>query len=58
MSKAPPPGRMTVAEFLPWAEEAHARGEGRFELVDGVVTAMNAERAVHWKTNWLLPSRC
>jgi Uma2 family endonuclease len=41
---------MTVAEFLPWAEEAHARGEGRFELVDGVVTAMNAERAVHWKT--------
>jgi Uma2 family endonuclease len=53
MSKAlrqPPSRRMTVAEFLPWAEEARARGEGRFELVDGVVCAMNAERAVHWKT--------
>lgn len=41
---------MTVTEFLHWAEEARARGEGRFELVDGVVRAMNAERAAHWKT--------
>jgi Uma2 family endonuclease len=41
---------MTAAEFLPWAEEARARGEGRFELVDGVVTAMSAERAAHGET--------
>lgn len=45
-----PPHRMTVAEFLPWAEEARVRGEGRFELVDGVVRAMNAERVVHAET--------
>jgi Uma2 family endonuclease len=41
---------MTVAEFLPWAEDARGRGEGRFELIGGVVRAMNAERAAHWKT--------
>lgn len=45
-----PPRRMTVAEFLPWSEQARARGEGRFELVDGVVTAMNAERVMHGVT--------
>lgn len=45
-----PPRRMTVTEFLSWAEDARARGEGRFELVDGVVRGMNAERAAHWKT--------
>lgn len=45
-----PPERMTVAEFLPWAEEARARGEGRYELVDGIVHAMNAERVAHGET--------
>ena len=46
MAKAlhPPPGRMTVDEFVAWAM---AQPEGRFELVGGVVVAMAPERAVH-----------
>jgi Uma2 family endonuclease len=36
--------RMTVAEFLEWAER---QPEGDFELVDGVVVAMARERALH-----------
>ena len=36
--------KMTVAEFLDWAE---AQPEGRFELVDGQVVAMVQERALH-----------
>ena len=45
-----PTGRMTVAEFLPWAEAAQARGEPRYELVDGVPVAMSPERSVHGQT--------
>ena len=41
---------MTVAEFLPWAEAALARGEGRYELVDGTPVAMSPERALHGQT--------
>lgn len=36
--------RMTVAEFLDWAER---QPEGDFELVDGVIVAMARERALH-----------
>ena len=36
--------RMTVAEFLVWAE---AQPDGRYELVDGVVVAMAPERIIH-----------
>lgn len=36
--------RMTVAEFLEWAE---SQPEGDFELVDGQVVAMVQERALH-----------
>ena len=36
--------RMTVAEFLVWAE---AQPDGRYELVDGVVVAMAPERIRH-----------
>jgi Uma2 family endonuclease len=41
---------MTVAEFLPWAEAARARGEPRYELVDGVPVAMRPERSLHGRT--------
>jgi Uma2 family endonuclease len=36
--------KMTVAEFLEWAE---AQPEGDFELVDGQIVAMVQERALH-----------
>ncbi len=38
------PRRMTVSEFLAWAE---TRSEGRFELVDGHIVAMAPERLGH-----------
>lgn len=41
--KLDPPGRMTADEFLAWAE---AR-PGRYELVDGEVVGMAAERLSH-----------
>jgi Uma2 family endonuclease len=37
------PRRMTVDEFLAWAGER----EGRYELIDGEVYAMAAERTLH-----------
>jgi Uma2 family endonuclease len=40
--------RMTVDEFLAWAEEQ----PGRYELVDGVVHAMSPEGAGHGKTKF------
>ena len=40
------PNKMTVDEFLPWAE---AQERGRYELFDGEVIAMSPERAGHWK---------
>lgn len=45
-----PTRRMTVAEFLPWAKAARARGEPRYELVDGVPVAMSPERTLHRQT--------
>ncbi len=36
--------RMTVAEFLEWAER---QPDGDFELVDGAIVAMVRERALH-----------
>jgi Uma2 family endonuclease len=36
--------KMTVAEFLEWAE---AQPEGDFELVDGQIVAIVQERALH-----------
>lgn len=36
--------RMTVAEFLNWAED---QAEGDYELVDGQIVAMVQERALH-----------
>ena len=39
-----PAQRMTVPEFLAWAE---TQSEGRYELVDGVIRAMAPERIVH-----------
>ena len=38
--------RMTVDEFLAWAEDRR----GRHELVDGEVVAMAPERARHWRS--------
>lgn len=38
------PRRMTVAEFLDWAE---AQPSGRYELIRGEVVAMAPERALH-----------
>ena len=35
--------RMTVAEFLVWAE---AQSEGRYELVDGEIVKMAPERSL------------
>lgn len=40
------PERMTVDEFLEWAEDR----PGRYELVDGVVYQMSPERALHAET--------
>ena len=40
------PDKMTVDEFLPWAE---AQERGHYELLDGEVIAMSPERAGHWK---------
>ena len=47
MSTTPeqPPPRMTVEEFLQWAEGR----DGRFELIGGEVVAQAAERARHWE---------
>ncbi len=44
--QALPSYKMTVDEFLPWAE---AQERGRYELHDGEVIAMSPERAGHWK---------
>ncbi len=41
------PKRMTVDEFLEWAEDR----PGRYELVDGVVYQISPERALHAETN-------
>jgi Uma2 family endonuclease len=40
--------RMTVDEFLTWAEGR----EGRWELLDGVVVAMSPERVIHGATTF------
>jgi Uma2 family endonuclease len=45
----PPPGRMTAAEFLPWAETQEA---GRFELSGGEVIAMSPERGAHTRVKY------
>lgn len=39
-----PAKRMTADEFVLWAER---QDHGRFELIDGLVVQMNAERSVH-----------
>lgn len=39
------PARMSVEEFLAWAEDR----PGRYELVGGEIVAQAAERAAHWK---------
>ena len=44
--KHEPTPRMTVDEFLAWAEER----PGRYELCDGEVVAMSPEQAVHART--------
>jgi Uma2 family endonuclease len=44
MSKSLPERRMTVEEFLAWAQ---TQDEGRFELHDGKIVAMSPERAEH-----------
>jgi Uma2 family endonuclease len=44
-----PSHKMTVDEFLPWAE---AQERGNYELHDGEVIAMSPERAVHWKVKF------
>ena len=36
--------RMTADEFVLWAERQET---GRYELIDGMVVQMNAERLVH-----------
>lgn len=41
-----PPAKMTVQEFLDWAEDQ----PGRFELIDGVPVAMSPERLGHART--------
>jgi len=41
-----PPTRMTVDEYLAWAEGR----TGRHDLINGEVFARAAERAAHWKT--------
>jgi Uma2 family endonuclease len=45
-----PQKRMTVDEFLAWAEQQ----PGRYELYNGVVYAMSAERAAHAETKHAL----
>jgi Uma2 family endonuclease len=45
-----PSRKMTAAEFLPWAEAAQARGEPRYELIDGVPIPMSPERSIHGQT--------
>ena len=44
-----PSQKMTVDEFLPWAE---AQERGRYELHEGEVIAMFPERAAHWKVKF------
>ncbi len=51
MSVQPKP-RMTVDEFLAWAEEQ----PGRYELVDGEVFAMSPERVGHARTKYRVQS--
>jgi Uma2 family endonuclease len=41
--------RMTVDEFLPWAETQ----EGRWELFDGVPVPMSPERVIHGQVKYL-----
>lgn len=41
-----PKYKMTVDEFLPWAE---GQESGRYELHDSDVIRMSPERAMHWK---------
>ena len=43
MTALPKPNKMTVDDFLAWAETQ----EGRRELYDGVPVAMAPERAIH-----------
>ncbi len=52
-SRTPTP-RMTVEEFLAWAEDQ----PGRHELIRGEVIAQAAERAAHWEVNSRRMSRC
>lgn len=47
-----PKPRMTVDEFLAWAEER----PGRYELVDGEVFAMSPERVGHARTKYRVQS--
>ena len=42
---------LSIDEFLAWAE----RQPGRWELVDGVPTAMSPERVIHGDTKYRLP---
>ena len=44
-----PSHKMTVDEFLPWAE---AQERGNYELHEGEVIAMSPERAIHWKVKF------
>jgi Uma2 family endonuclease len=44
-----PSQKMTVDEFLPWAE---AQERGRYELHEGEVIAMSPERAAHWEVKF------
>ena len=44
--------RMTVDEFLAWAEAQ----EGRYELHDGEVFSMAAERAIHAEVKFAVQS--
>jgi Uma2 family endonuclease len=43
--------RMTAEEFALWAERQET---GRYELIDGMVVQMNAERLVHARVKFLL----
>jgi Uma2 family endonuclease len=50
--KHEPTPRMTVDEFLAWAEER----PGRYELCDGEVVAMSPEQALHARTKFAVQS--
>ena len=49
---AQPKKKMTVHEFLPWSDSA----EGRYELLDGVVYRMQAERVRHADRKFMIQS--